>query len=327
MVAMLVSRAIASPNLAFIKYWGNSDENLHLPTNGSISMTLGGLSTESEVGFSDEYTADELIINGQVADASATRRASRHLEKVRGLAGCKLRAHVESTTNFPVSAGLASSASAFAALTVAATHALGLNLSEREMSALARLGSGSAARSIPGGFVEWKVGRSHLESYGEQILPPTHWSLVDLIAVVSRAPKGTTSTDGHLLARTSPLQEVRTVSCVSRLDECRSSLFDRDFQGLARVSELDSIMLHAVAMTSQPPLFYWTASTFDIMISVRMWRAEGLDVFATVDAGANVHCVCSEESSEEVRQRLVSHPAVLEVIRASVGEAARVCPA
>jgi len=189
----------AHSNLALIKYWGNRDEALRLPANGSISVVLGGLFTTTTVAFRPELTADEVTIDDQRAIGGAAARVTGHLDHLRQLAGVPTFAAVTSHNNFPTGAGIASSASAFAALTVAAAAALDLSLSERELSAIARLGSGSAARSIPGGYVEWYAADQHAESYAETIAPPEHWPLCDLIAVVSRAHKATGSTEGHAL--------------------------------------------------------------------------------------------------------------------------------
>src|SRR4051812_11360589 len=193
----------ANPNIAFIKYWGNTDENLRLPVSGSISMNLDGLVTKTTVEFQPDLASDSAIVDGQPMIGTGLDRVSRHLDHVRKIAGVDMCAHVDSSNNFPTGAGIASSASAFSALSVAAADALGLNLTEQQLSALARLGSGSASRSVPGGFVEWYAAPTHEESYAATIAPADHWHLTDFVAVVSRAHKKTGSTDGHALAGTS----------------------------------------------------------------------------------------------------------------------------
>ncbi|MCS6872605.1 MAG: diphosphomevalonate decarboxylase [Anaerolineae bacterium] len=314
--------ACAYSNIAFIKYWGNRDHALRLPANPSLSMNLGGLFTRTTVRFSADLAADCATVDGQALQGASLARVSAHLDYARRLAGCALRAEVISHNNFPAGAGIASSASAFAALSLAAAAALGLELSERELSAYARLGSGSAARSVPNGFVVWHTGEDHASSYAESIAPADHWQLTDLIAIISTAHKAIGSTEGHQLAETSPLQAARVATTPSRLAECIQAVLSRDFERLARLVELDSDMMHAVMQTSTPPLLYWLPPTVAVMHRVRALRAEGVGVCYTIDAGANVHCLCLPESVERVRAELLAIQGVQEVRAAQAGSAA-----
>src|SRR5574341_1996594 len=311
--------AVSCANIAFIKYWGNRDEKLRLPANPSLSMNLAGLETVTTVEFLPGLENDEVIIGGVAQTGAAKARVAAHLDHIRTRAGLTIWARVESRNNFPAGAGIASSASAFAALTVAGAAAAGLTLSERELSALARLGSGSAARSIPAGFVEWQVGESLDASFAFSIAPPDHWALQDVIAVVSKAHKAVGSTGGHALAGTSPLQGARVASAPERLRVCREALLARDFGALAEVVEADSNLMHAVMMTSTPPLYYWEPQTLRIMKAVREWRAEGLPAGFTIDAGPNVHCLCPAEAAPEVERRLREVLDVKEILTAGPG--------
>lgn len=319
----LSAAALAHPNIAFIKYWGNRDQSIHLPQNGSLSMCLDGLYTSTTVHFDPQLTADSLTLDDISIEGAGLVRVQQFLEHVRGLAGKNIYAHVESCNNFPAGAGIASSASAFAALALASTHALGLNLSEPELSRLARLGSGSACRSIPGGFVEWQAGDSDLDSYAFSIAPPDHWELLDVIVILDCGHKATGSAAGMALAHTSPLQKQRVEEAPMRLDFCRQALLDRDFKSFAVVVELDSNWMHAVMQTSTPALKYTLPATEDILDSVLGWRAEGHAVCATVDAGPNVHILCLPQEEDFLRQALSQMPGVLEVITAAPGGAAR----
>jgi diphosphomevalonate decarboxylase len=321
---MSTASALAHPNIALIKYWGNRDNDLRLPSNGSISMNLDGLFTRTTVSFQPSLPYDELIINGHEIAGRGLERVSFILDVVRGMANIKENAEVVSENNFPSSAGIASSASAFAALALAASKAAGLNLSEAELSRLARRGSGSAARSIPGGFVEWQAGTTDEDSYAFSIAPPDHWNLADCVAVVNASHKKVGSTDGHALAGTSPLQAARVADAPRRLDLCRRAVLERDFQALAEIVELDSDMMHAVMMTSSPALHYWQPVSLTVMASVRAWRGEGLPVCYSVDAGPNVHVLCPAEVREEAAARLRSLPGVQEVLTAGVGGPARI---
>jgi diphosphomevalonate decarboxylase len=235
-----------------------------------------------------------------------------------------MNAEVISENNFPAGAGIASSAAAFAALALASSRAAGLTLSEAQLSRLARLGSGSASRSIPGGFVEWKMGTGDDDSIAVSIAPPEHWELADCIAIVNATHKKTGSTEGHAIAGTSPLQNARVADTPRRLDICRAAILNKDFDAFANIIELDSDMMHSVMMTSNPPLMYWQSATVAIFHEVRSWRANGLPTAYTVDAGANVHVICLSEQAETVRTRLSELPGVNEVLVAKAGGAARI---
>lgn len=316
--------ATANSNIAFIKYWGNTDEALRLPANPSLSMNLDGLYTQTTVVWGPERQSDTLKINGQSADERATARVSQHLTALRKRLDIHQSAHVDSVNNFPMGAGIASSAASFAALTVAAVAAAGAVLSERELSCLARLGSGSASRSVPSGFVEWVTGSTHDQSYAFTVAARDHWKLVDLVAIVHAGHKEVGSREGHTSASTSEFQAARVQTAVQRLDVCRRSLLDRDFTTFAAVVEHDSDMMHAVMMTSNPPLFYWRPGSLALMDAVRRWRSEGLRVCYTLDAGPNVHCICVADDADEIGARILQLPGVERVLRASVGGGAEV---
>jgi diphosphomevalonate decarboxylase len=315
--------ALAHPNIALIKYWGNLDAKLRIPLNDSISMTLGALETRTRVTFLPGLENDQFLLNGQAVDPTSAARLSAHLDHIRELAGSSMRARVTSESNFPASAGLASSAAGFAALTLAATAALGLDLEPRQLSRLARRGSGSAARSIFGGFVEWIAGESDETSYAQPIAPPDHWDLVDVIAMVSREPKAVGSTAGHSLASTSPLQRCRIQDAQRRVQACKHAIAARNFSQLAAIVEQDSNMMHAIMMTSTPPLLYWLPQTLAIMHSVVSWRQAGLRVCYTIDAGPNVHCITTAQDAPEILRRLQAMEGVRRVYASPPGGPAR----
>ena len=315
--------AIANPNIALIKYWGNKDERLRIPSNGSTSFNLSGLETRTTVSFNPANTQDNLLLNGASAEPAARERVSAFLDHVRLMSGIHTFAEIISTNDFPTGAGIASSASAFAALALAASRAAGLQLTESELSRLARRGSGSACRSIPGGFVEWFAGANDETSYAESIAPASHWALADCIAIVSQVHKSTGSTAGHASANTSLLQDARIANTPARLEICRRAILDRDFNSLAQVVELDSNLMHAVMITSKPSLLYWQPATIEVIQAVRDWRQAGLPCLYTVDAGPNVHVICPAEVMDEVSARLESLPGILEVRTAKVGGPAR----
>jgi len=274
--------------------------------------------------FSASLKADSLRIGNELVTGLGLERVSQSLDLVRELSGTNDHAEVISENNFPSGTGIASSASAFAALALAASRAAGCILTERELSQLARRGSGSASRSVPGGFVEWYMGNDDSDSYAESIAPPEHWDLVDCVTIVSAEHKKTGSTEGHPLADTSPLQDARVNDAPRRLDLCRRAILERDFEALAAIVELDSDMMHSVMMTSTPGLFYWQPTSIMVMQSVREWRKSGTPVFYTVDAGPNIHVICPRGQAESVERSLQELPGVEKVLVAGVGGPARI---
>lgn len=314
--------AQAHPNIAFIKYWGNRDDALNLPENSTLSMNLDGLYARTTVTWGDDQQEDSFILNDADQSGEGLRRVSAHLDVLRQCLAISSRAEVKSSNNFPIGAGIASSAAAFAALTVAGVAASGTTLSERELTTLARIGSGSASRSVPTGFVEWHKGETHKDSFANSIAQPNHWELVDVIAVVSKAHKNVGSKVGHRSAPTSDLQQARITGAEARFAQCKSAILTRDFASFADVVEEDSNLMHAVMMTSRPPLFYWLPPTLAIMESVRNWRADGVQVCYTLDAGPNVHCICVREAADFVSQQLKGMSEVLDVRVANVGQGA-----
>jgi diphosphomevalonate decarboxylase len=316
--------AISHPNIAFIKYWGNKNTAFRIPLNNSISANLRELHTTTTVTFRDDLQEDRLTINKLPADETASLRVSVFLDIIRALAGMNLKAEIISENNFPMGAGIASSAAAFSALALAGSSAAGLSLSEKDLSRLARRGSGSASRSIPAGFVEWLAGTEDSDSYAVSIADENHWALADCIAIINPSHKVTGSSLGHTIADTSPLQNARVGSVAKRLTNCREAISSKDFQRLADVTELDSNLMHAVMMTSTPALFYWEPASINIMKEIPLLRAKGLPVCYTLDAGANVHVICEASGMQEVHKLLMQIPGVQSVIDSEIGGPAKV---
>lgn len=311
--------ANAGANIALIKYWGVRDAGLNLPLNDSVSFTLDAARTTTTVSFDPDLPADSLEIGGVPAAPQALDRASRHLDHLRSLAGVRTRARIVSENSFPMGAGIASSASAFAALTVAAATALRLDLTPRQLTCIARLGSGSAARSIEGGFVWWHAGHDHHSSYAEQLAPPEHWDLRDVVAVVTTEEKAVASARGHTFASTSPFLEARLAQVTQQLPVVRRAVLERDLATLGPIVEADALAMHFVMMSSAPPLFYWTPATLALIHATRRWRAAGLPVYFTIDAGPNVHLICEASHAEALAGEVRAVPGVVDVISAAAG--------
>ena len=304
--------AVAYANLAFVKYWGKLNPDLNIPANSSISMNLSNAKTVTEVYFSEDLDSDEVISEGRQVSKSSDffQRIQKHLNRIRGLAGVSAFAVVKTSSSFPMSVGIASSASGFAALTLAGTKALGLSLSEKELSMLARLASGSACRSIPSGFVEWVAGDSHDNSFAMQIAPPEHWDIFDVAVIVSPSAKKVSSTFGHKLAMGSPFWGARQDTLQKRLARVRKAIIQRDFTTLGQEAEAESISLHVIALTSSytegnrwfSGIYYWAPETLELMTAVQDWRSRGLEVYFSLDAGPTVHLLCERENLNKVLQ-------------------------
>lgn len=317
--------AVARANFALVKYWGKRDRVLNLPDVGSISITLDALWTETRVEPDPALADDEFVLNG-ASKAADTARVSALLDRVRALAGSELKARVTSRNNFPTGAGLASSASGFAALITAADRAWALGLSSAKRSELARIGSGSAARSIFGGFVEMARGERADGSDGvaHELAPREHWPLEVVVAVSDRSRKPIGSTDGmELTARTSPFYRAWVEHQPADLTTARQAIADREFGALAEVSEASALTMHGLAMSARPGLLYFNATTVECLHRVRQLRADGLGVFFTVDAGPQVKAVCLPDAAGPVAEALADVPGVHDVVRSPLGDGAR----
>lgn len=313
--------ARAGANIALVKYWGKRDARLNLPAAGSLSITLADLVTETTVRLAPELSVDEFRLDGQTADAAAV---SRVLDLLRPPAGSRCR--VESRNNFPTGAGLASSASGFAALVVAGAEVFASNLGPRELSMVARRGSGSAARSLFGGFCQMHAGTlpSGEDCYAEGLFEMAHWPLEVVVAITDRGQKPVSSRDGmNRTMATSPYYPAWVDSVPGDLTLARRAIADRDFEALVAVAESSALKMHASALAASPGLIYWNAATVACLHRVRELRAGGAPVLFTVDAGPQVKAVCLPEAAEQVAQGLAEVDGVSEVLRTSLGPGAR----
>lgn len=314
--------AVAPSNIAFTKYWGKKDEVLRLPENGSVSMNLSNLLTTTTVEFSDKYKGDEIIVDG-IQEEGPSKRAIQHLDRVRKLANIDKKAKVVSNHNFPSGTGLSSSASGFAALTLAASKAAGLDLAEKELSILARQGSGSACRSIPGGFVEWLDGDTSDTSYAVSIFPPNHWKIVDVVAVVSTGKKDVPTSAGHKTAQSSPFMKVRLISMKEKNKKVKKLIEQKKFSEFGELLEAEALELHAIMLTQKPALIYWTPGTLQIMKLTAHWKAQGLPVYFTINTGQDIHLICEQKNVEAVKSKLKELEEVKAIIVNTPGEGAR----
>ncbi|MDH3744998.1 MAG: diphosphomevalonate decarboxylase [Acidobacteriota bacterium] len=319
---------VAAPsNIAFVKYWGTRDEARTIPYNPSISMTLTHCVSTCTVEYRAEgYDADEVLLRNESGSFGAApedfaRGVFRHLARLKEWAGVKGSFRVATQNSFPTGAGMASSASGFAALALATAAALGRQVDGAEASRLAILsGSGSAARSVLGGYVEWPPPN---DTAAWQIAPPEHWDLRDVVAVVDSSPKEISSREGHRRAPTSPYWDRRLEALPERLESVRRALAEREFDALGAVLEEEAVDLHLIAMSSRPPIFYWTAGTLEVLRRVRELREEGVAAYATIDAGPNVHLIAKPDAERRLVSALEDSAYVQSVIVDRVGAGPR----
>lgn len=313
--------AWASPNIALVKYWGKAAGEGNKPAAASLSMTLAGIGACTRVCFDESLSADTLLLDGR-EDQATLARVSRCLDDIRALRKERSKAAVVSENNFPTGAGLASSAAGFAALAVAADAALETRLSAKALSRIARRASGSAARSIWGGYVLLPAGN---DPVAEPLFDETYFPLDVVIAVVSRAVKAVGSTEGMTRTqRTSDYYEAWIRHQGADLSVAKQALAARDFDALAAVAEASCLKMHAVMLATRPGLIYWAPATVACLHAIRALHAEGVPVFFTIDAGPQVKAFCLPEVSDQVADRLADVEGVLEVIRTRTGAGASV---
>jgi len=318
--------AIAHPNVALIKYWGKTDAARNLPAVGSLSVTMGALSTETTVEFDAALKRDVVILNGHEQPLEQGRLTAC-MDALRARAGCNDHVTVTSVNDFPTGAGLASSASGYAALVTAAAAALGIDQDGSwpgpEIVEAARIGSGSAPRSLFGGFVS--LGIDEQGTNCRQLLAPEEWPLSVVVAVTTEHRKEVTSRDGMEQSRlTSPFYESWVRDHAKDLEAAIRHVEARDFFALAELSEHNCLKMHSVMMTTQPALLYWSPVTLACMQKITSLRADGVPVFFTIDAGPQVKAVCMPEALATVVAALHEIPGVLRIIAGELGEGARV---
>ncbi len=318
--------AVAHANIALIKYWGKRNETLNLPAAGSISLTLDALKTETTVRYEETLQTDQFELNGNLLAGNSVLRISNFLDIAYG-SNNRPKAAVQSANNFPTSAGLASSASGFAALALAAAKAAGQERSKKELSRLARRGSGSAARSIFGGFAEMICGSKSNgeEDYAAGLFDENHWDVRMLIAVTSTQEKAVGSTQGmKRSAKTSPFYESWLQNQSYDLDEMRNAVKEKDFEKMGELAEHNCFKMHSLALSAEPPLLYWNETTVKIIHLIQNMRKAGTPVYLTVDAGPQVKIICLPDVINEVKQALQTVGGINEILECKPGPGASI---
>ncbi|MRH44438.1 diphosphomevalonate decarboxylase [Aquibacillus halophilus] len=308
--------AKAHTNIALIKYWGKRDESLFLPMNSSLSITLDQFYTTTAVQFCSCLNQDLFILNGNLADDAETTKISKFLDRIRELKGEKIYAIVNSNNEVPTAAGFASSASGYAALAAAATKSIGLDLDKKELSRIARQGSGSACRSIYGGYVEWEMGEKTdgSDSYAKPVMDGQEWDLSILSVLVGSKQKKVLSREGmKRTVETSPFYPGWLDTVEKDLNLAKQAIQQRDFDLLGNVVEANALKMHATTLGANPPFMYWQSGTIEVMEHVQELREAGIPAYFTIDAGPNVKVICQQKDEAAVRQALLNVKAVQDV--------------
>lgn len=314
--------AKAHTNIALIKYWGKRKDSIILPTNNSLSLTLDGFYTITTVEFKEDLLQDDFTLDGEKITGIQYDRVSGFLDLIRDLAGRQLFATVESVNKVPTAAGFASSASGFAALAAAGVKAIGLELNEQELSRLTRQGSGSACRSVYGGFAEWQMGfmEDGSDSYAVPLAPVEHWDLRVAAVVLESKMKKVSSRDGmRRTVETSPFFAGWLDSIPVDLREIKSGVAARDFEKVGRIAERNCLKMHATTLGANPPFTYWMDTTIAVMNKVQELRENGIPAYFTIDAGPNVKVLYLPENENAIQQSLESIPGVTEVRLSKAG--------
>lgn len=318
---MFKGKARAYTNIALIKYWGKKNEELILPMNNSLSLTLDAFYTETEVIFSDSYMVDEFYLDGTLQDEKATKKVSQFLDLFRKEAGLSLKASVISQNFVPTAAGLASSASGLAALAGACNTALKLGLDDLSLSRFARCGSGSACRSIFGGFVEWEKGHDDLSSYAKPVPSDSFEDdLAMVFVLINDQKKEVSSRNGmRRTVETSSFYQGWLDSVEGDLYQLKQAIKTKDFQLLGETMERNGLKMHGTTLAAQPPFTYWSPDSLKAMDAVRQLRKQGIPCYFTMDAGPNVKVLVENSHLSEVQETFTKLFSKEQVITAHAG--------
>lgn len=316
---MLSAGARAYSNIAFIKYWGKADEELIIPNSSSLSMTLDCFYTDTYVKFSQDLREDQFYLDGQLQTGQASTRVFDFVDIFRKEASVDYRVTVRSDNHIPTAAGLASSASGFAALSQALNQALDLKLDREVLSTFARRGSGSATRSIYGGFVEWQKGWSNESSKAVKV-DDGDFDIGLIIIIVNKDKKEISSRLAMKnTVESSPFYKPWLESSEEDLKAIKLAIKDRKLKEIGQIAERNSLMMHATMLGAKPPILYWQKESLEAMAIVKELRAEGIDCYFTMDAGPNVKLICRKSEFDIIVERLLKKFSSESIVKSGVG--------
>jgi len=329
---------IAPANIAFIKFWGRLDDELFLPLNSSISMSMSNCLTTTtamldpdlkedmvEIKSNNEKEYQQIQKNGEIKDKNIFEQIAR----IRNLSDIKTKVRIRTFNSFPANSGIASSASGFSALTAALLLIYGLRdkfADKQELSRQVRLcGSASAARSVYEGVVELLAGKTHEQSYAVKLYDKNYWDLIDLVCIIDPGKKKVSSSQGHLKSSSSHFMTARQAELPQRIKDCKLALKNKDLKLLGEVIEADALSMHAVMLTQEPALIYWEPGTISVMKQlISMREDKGLFAYFTMDAGANVHVITTAKYQTQVLKELKTNPFIKDIIVNSAGEGIKI---
>lgn len=298
---MKKAKAKANANIALVKYWGKKDENLIIPYNNSISLTLEKFYTITKVYESDK---DQFVLNGIVESEFEKNKISKFIDLFRELSGNNMGVKVVSDNYFPTAAGLASSASAFAALSCSLNELFDTGLNKRQLSIMARKGSGSATRSIYGGFVEWHKGFDDQSSYAQQI-DPGNWDIAMIAVIINKNKKKVSSRNGMAnTVNTCQFYDAWVDSSQGDIIMMKEAIKYRDVDAIGQIAESSAMKMHATMMATRPPIIYFQDETIEIIHQVEELRADGIKAYYTMDAGPNVKIITTSEYRDAIMDKL-----------------------
>ncbi len=326
MEAPIVVTAEAHANIALVKYWGKQSSEHNIPATPSLSLTLQALTSRTRITLDPSSQGDIFSLNG---NPTIDPRVNACLERMRAVSNKPIPfVNITSENNFPTAAGLASSASGFAALVTALNELGASNLSAKKLSIHARMASGSAARSIYGGFVSLagSLTDSKQETWhATQILNEHAWPMQVVVAICTEREKAISSSEGMQLTRnTSPYYDSWVASTRTDFDDCLQAVRDRDFERVATISEHSCLKMHGLMLSTQPGLIYWNPATIACIHAIRSMRASGVPVFFTIDAGPQLKAICLPEAADAVDKLLSGIKGVQRTLRTGLGPAARI---
>lgn len=297
--------ARAHTNIALVKYWGKKDQKLIIPQTDSLSLTLNEFYADTSVTFDSELKEDQIEIDGQKITGHAADKVKNFLELVRQLSGNAYHARVISQNHVPISAGLASSASAFAALAAAASKAAGMDLDRRQLSRLARRGSGSATRSVYGGLVEWHRGHDDESSFAEPIMENVDFGLEMMAIMIDKKKKKISSRQGmQSSVETSPYYPAWREVVAHDMEAMKSAIKAKDINQIGHIAEENALRMHALTLSADPGYTYFTGDTIRAIQAINDLRSDGISCYYTMDAGPNVKVIYDQKDRDKISQRL-----------------------
>ena len=307
--------AIAHPNFALVKYWGKKDSEQNRPAMSSISITVDSMQSKTTIISDQASNKHRLFLNGkEESDLSRVLPSIDYLSKISKSDDYLV---IRSENNFPTSSGLASSASGIASLVTAYEAHYGINLDMRDRIHASILGSGSAPRSLLGGFVLM----DHKNSYScSQILEKSEWPLEILICIVSNHKKKISSREGmEISKKTSPLYMDWLNINARHIGLALKAIKNKNFTALGKVSEENCRLMHKVMKTSIPSILYMTEVTKSCLSEIERLRSSGHKLFYTIDAGPQIKIICDSSSSKSIKESIKQNTDVIKVIHARIG--------